>query len=55
MNTVYLAVNKNDKSEIHSFTWDENDNLVINNVIVNIHDWYIVQFEESPSLIKTIK
>ena len=43
---MYLAVNKQNPNEVHSFTWTECDELIINNQVVNPTDWDIVEFEE---------
>ena len=42
---MYLAINKQDNNEAHSFTWTENDKLIINNQIVNTNNWEIVEVE----------
>jgi hypothetical protein len=44
---MYLAINKHNRNEYHSFTWDENDNLLINWIAVNPNDWNIIEVFES--------
>lgn len=40
---MYLAVNKKNRQEVHSFTWTKDDELVINGGIVDTGDWEIVE------------
>ena len=42
---MYLAINKKDPNEYHSFTWTENDELIINGYAVDPMDWEIVWVE----------
>lgn len=43
---MYLAVNKKDNNDVHSFEWSSNDELIVNNMVVDESDWIIVEFEE---------
>jgi hypothetical protein len=43
---MYLAINKHDTNEVHSFTWTEDDKLIVCEQIANPNDWDIVEFEE---------
>jgi hypothetical protein len=40
---MYLAINKQDNQNVHSFTWTCDDKLIINNVEVNPDSWDIVE------------
>lgn len=42
---MYIAVNKKNRNEVHSYEWTPNDELVINGVIVDENDWDIVEVE----------
>ena len=44
MKTIYLAEHKETK-ELHSFTWTEDNSLLILGVKVNPNDYNIVQYE----------
>ena len=39
---MYIAVNKNNSNEYHSFTWTQDDKLTINGQEVNPQDWDII-------------
>ena len=43
---MYLAINKHNRNEYHSFVWDEENNLIINWVKVNPNDWDIIEVFE---------
>ena len=43
---MYLAINKHNKNEYHSFVWDEDGSLIINWVKVNPADWDIIEVAE---------
>ena len=43
---MYLAVNKSNTNEFHSFEWTQDDALVICGAYVNADDWEIVYVEE---------
>ncbi len=40
---MYLAINKEDNKDVHSFTWTSDDKLIINGIEVNPNDWDIVE------------
>jgi len=40
---MYLAINKQDNQDVHSFTWTYDDKLIINDNEVNPNDWKIVE------------
>ena len=40
---MYLAINKQDNQDVHSFTWTYDDKLIINGNEVNPNDWKIVE------------
>lgn len=42
---MFVAVNKKNRQEVHSYTWTPNDELVINGAIVDEGDWDIVEVE----------
>jgi hypothetical protein len=42
---MYIAVNKKDPQEVHSFEWTKDDELVINKFIVAKEDWDIIEVE----------
>ncbi len=42
---MYVAVNKKNPQEVHSFEWTKDDELVINKFIVPKEDWDIVEVE----------
>lgn len=42
---MYIAVNKKNPQEAHSFTWTKDDELVINKFIVAKEDWDIIEVE----------
>lgn len=44
---MYLAINKHNRNEYHSFVWDEDNNLIINWVKVNPNDWDIIEVSEN--------
>jgi len=44
---MYLAINKQNLNEYHSFTWAQDDRLIINGVGVNIDEWEIVWVEQT--------
>ena len=46
LNNMYLAINKNNPNECHSFTWTQDDRLIINNIEVNIDEWDIIWVEQ---------
>jgi hypothetical protein len=39
---MYLAINKKDPNEYHSFIWTGNDELIINGCVVDPLEWEIV-------------
>jgi len=41
---IYLAVNKNNPNEYHSFTWTGDDKLIVNGNEVSLDDWEIEAF-----------
>lgn len=43
---MYLAINKNDPYEYHSFTWTQDDRLIINGNEVNTREWEIIWIEQ---------
>lgn len=43
---MYLAINKNNPFEVHSFEWTESNELIICNQTENPNDWEIVEFDE---------
>jgi hypothetical protein len=42
---MYIAVNKKNPQEAHSFEWTKDDELVINKFIVAKEDWDIIEVE----------
>jgi len=46
LNVMYLAINKNDPYEYHSFTWTQDDRLIINGNEVNTREWEIIWIEQ---------
>lgn len=42
---MYVAVNKKDRNEVHSFTWGVHEELFINNQLVDKDDWNIIEIE----------
>ena len=42
---MYLAINKQDNQDVHSFTWTNDDKLIINNIEVNPEGWNIVEMD----------
>lgn len=42
---MYIAVNKKDRNEVHSFTWGAHEELFINNQLVDKDDWDIIEVE----------
>jgi hypothetical protein len=40
---MYLAINKQNNQDAHSFTWTCDDKLIINDNEVNPKDWEIVE------------
>ena len=42
---MYLAINKHNPLEFHSFEWTQNDELVICGKSVNVSDWEIIYVE----------
>jgi len=44
---MYIAINKHNTNDYHSFTWTEDDKLIINEHEVNPNDWDIVEVEEA--------
>jgi hypothetical protein len=45
LGTMYIAVNKKNPQEAHSFTWTPQDDLFINGTIVDKCDWDIIEVE----------
>ena len=43
---MYIAINKKDPTDFHSFTWSETDKLIINGNEVDPKDWDIVEVIE---------
>ena len=39
---MYIAINKSNPNEYHSFTWTQDDKLIINGQEVDVNDWDIV-------------
>jgi hypothetical protein len=53
---MYLAINKHNSNEYHSFVWNEYGELIINWVKVNPNDWIIIEvFENIEKQAKPIK
>ena len=46
-NTMYLAVNKLNTNEFHSFEWAQDDRLMICGASVDANDWEIIYVEET--------
>jgi hypothetical protein len=44
---MYLAINKNNSLDFHSFEWTMNDELMINGKVENINEWEIIEVEET--------
>lgn len=42
---MYLAINKKDPNDYHSFSWTEDDRLIINGNEVDPNEWEIVWVE----------
>ena len=42
---MFVAVNKKDRKEVHSFTWGSPRELFINNQLVDENDWDIVEIQ----------
>jgi len=42
---MYLAINKQDNQDVHSFTWTNDDKLIINNIEVNPEGWEVVEMD----------
>lgn len=40
---MYLAVNKFDYNDFHSFTWNEKDELIINGKVEDKDNWNIIE------------
>jgi hypothetical protein len=55
MKTIFLAVNKKDQNEVHSFTWLPDDQLVINGRIVDKKHWEISEFSIINSTTQQLK
>lgn len=43
---MYLAINKHNYLEVHSFEWTQNDELIIFGKSVNVNDWEIIWVEQ---------
>lgn len=43
---MFIAINKNNPHEYHSFSWTQDDRLIINNAEVNVRDWDIIYVEQ---------
>jgi hypothetical protein len=43
---MYLAVNKHNTQEIHSFHWTPDNKLIICGLAVNPNDWEIIEMEK---------
>jgi len=41
----YIAMNKQNSNDYHSFTWTQDNKLIINGKSVNPNDWEIVEVE----------
>lgn len=53
---MYVAVNKQDEKQVHSFTWTPQDDLIICGCKVNPSDWEIVQmFAEETKPVEKVK
>jgi hypothetical protein len=44
---MYLAVNKLNTNEFHSFEWAQDDRLMICGASVDANDWEIIYVEET--------
>ena len=44
---MYLAINKSNPLEFHSFTWTQDDQLIICGKSVNIDEWEIIWVEQA--------
>ena len=44
---MYLAISKSNPREYHSFTWTQDDQLIINGANVNVNDWDIIWVEQT--------
>ncbi len=42
---MYIAINKLDSNEYHSFEWTIDDKLIINGNVVDSNEWDIVEVE----------
>ena len=42
---MYIAFNKNNPNDYHSFHWTQDDQLIINGESVNPNNWEIVEVE----------
>lgn len=40
---MYIAINKKDDTDFHSFTWSETDKLIINGKEVDPNDYDIIE------------
>jgi hypothetical protein len=40
---MYIAINKSNHLEFHSFEWNENNELIVNGKQVSIEDWDIIE------------
>lgn len=40
---MYIAINKANRLEFHSFEWNENNELIVNGKQVSIEDWEIIE------------
>jgi hypothetical protein len=43
---MYLAINKHNMLEAHSFEWTQDDELIICGKSVNVNDWDIIWVEQ---------
>jgi hypothetical protein len=44
---MYLAVNKQNTNDFHSFEWTQDDKLIICGASVDANDWEIIYVEET--------